>query len=98
MISAAIKQQIEKLFSEKKYQEVIDISNEFINEKERPPGLSSMLGTCEFLKKNRSEEDIKSGLFYFEEAYLKGGNSIQGLNGIINYIKGSLDAATKNYY
>ncbi len=97
MISAAIKQQIEKLFSEKKYQEVIDISNEFINEKERPPGLSSMLGTCEFLKKNRSEEDIKSGLFYFEEAYLKGGNSIQGLNGIINYINGSLDAATKNY-
>ena len=51
MISNAIKEQIEKLFSEKKYQEVIEISDKFINQNERPPGLASVLGTCKFLKK-----------------------------------------------
>jgi len=97
MISSAIKQQIEKLFSEKKYQEVIEISDKFISENERPPGLSSILGTCKFLKNNNTEEDIRSGLSYFEEAYLKGGNSIHGLSGVTNYITGSVDIATKNY-
>ena len=97
MISSAIKQQIEKLFSEKKYQEVIEISDKFISENERPPGLSSILGTCKFLKNNNTEEDIRSGLSYFEEAYLKGGNSIHGLSGVTNYISGSIDIATKNY-
>ena len=60
MISSAIKQQIEKLFSEKKYQEVIEISDKFITAQERPPGLASLLGTCKFLKANRSSKSFKS--------------------------------------
>ena len=97
MISSAIKQQVEKLFSEKKYQEVIEISDKFISPNERPPGLSSILGTCKFLKENGTEEDKRIGLSYFEEAYLKGGNGIHGLSGVTNYITGSLNVAIKNY-
>lgn len=96
MISSAIKQQIEKLFSEKKYQEVIEISDKFITAQERPPGLASLLGTCKFFKANRTEEDIKSALSYFEEAYLKGGKGIHALTGLTNYINGSIHIATKN--
>ena len=53
MISVNIKQKIEKLFSEKKYQELIDINDKFISKKDRPPGLACLVGTCKFLIKKK---------------------------------------------
>ena len=85
MISDAIKKQIEKLFSQKKYEEVIKTVDEFIETKDIPPGLFSLLGTCKILKKNRSEGELFSGLDDFEKSYLTGNKSIQSLAGFSNF-------------
>ena len=52
MISNDIKLQIEKLFSQKRYEEVIKIVDQSFETKDIPPGLFSLLGTCKILKKN----------------------------------------------
>ena len=85
MISNEIKKQIEKLFSQKKYEEVLKIVDEFVEAKDIPPGLFYLLGTCKILKKNRSNEDLIFGLDYFEKSYLKGNKSIQSLAGYSNF-------------
>ena len=79
MISNDIKLRIEELFSQKKYEEVIKIVDKSIETKDIPQGLFSLLGTCKILKKNRSEEELFSGLDDFEKAYLKGNKSVQCL-------------------
>ena len=53
MISHEIKKKIERLFAEKKYQELIDVADKFIKPSERPPGLACMIGTCKVLKKKQ---------------------------------------------
>ena len=55
MISESIKKKIETLFLEKKYEEVIKISEESIHIKERPPSLSNLIGICKIFKKDRTE-------------------------------------------
>ena len=95
MISLQIKQEIEKLFLEKKYEEVIKISDSFIPQKNRPSGLACLLGTCKFLLKEKKKEDLISALFYFHEAYQKDNNGINGLSGITNYINASVYSAKK---
>ena len=95
MISSYIKQKIESSFAKKEYQEVIDISDKFIEKKERPPGLACLIGTCKFLKKEKNLEDLKSALDYFEEAYEKDKVGIHGLSGITNYINTSVFGAKR---
>jgi len=95
MISSYIKQKIESSFAKKEYQEVIDISDKFIEKKERPPGLACLIGTCKFLKKEKNLEDLKSALDYFEEAYKKDKEGIHGLSGITNYINTSVFGAKR---
>ncbi|MDB2652517.1 hypothetical protein N9Y53_03215 [Candidatus Pelagibacter bacterium] len=85
MISNDIKLQIEKLFSQKKYEEVIKIVDKSIETKDIPPGLFSLIGTCKILKKNRSEEELFFALDDFERAYLKGNKSVQSLAGFSNF-------------
>jgi protein O-GlcNAc transferase len=85
MISNDIKLQIEKLFSQKKYEEVIKIVDKSIETKDIPPGLFSLIGTCKILKKNRSEEELFFALDDFEKAYLKGNKSIHSLAGFSNF-------------
>lgn len=102
MISIVIKQKIEKLFSEKKYQELIDINDKFITKKDRPPGLACLIGTCKFLKKEKNKEDLISSLMYFDEAYDKDKSGTHGLSAITNYINASVFIAkrfpdTNNY-
>ena len=58
MISSDVKQKIERLFSEKKYEELIAIASHNIKPEERPPGLACMIGTCYFLKNKRSKNDL----------------------------------------
>ena len=95
MISTHIKQRIEKSFAEKKYEEVIEISEKFIDEKERPPGLACLVGTCKFLKKEKNKEDLISAIEYFEEAYKKDKDGIHGLSGITNLINVSVFGAKR---
>jgi len=82
MISDELKSHIEQLFHKKKYEELIKVTDKFIKYNERPPGLASLIGTCKIQKKNRTKEDILSAIGYFEEAYLKGKNTIHGISGI----------------
>ena len=96
MISDEIKRKIEELFSKKKYQELIDVADKFIKPKERPPGLACMIGTCKFLKENRTKEDLLSSLDYFEEAYLKDKITINGLSGVTNFMNVSVIGAKKS--
>lgn len=86
MIKEEIKRKIEKLFSEKKYTEVIETSDKFITKQHRPSGLACLIGTCKFLLKEKKKVDLISALSYFEEAYEKDKNGINGLSGITNYI------------
>ncbi|MDC1014666.1 hypothetical protein OAQ64_02995 [Candidatus Pelagibacter sp.] len=90
MLNDQLKRKIEKFFSEKKYEELIVLTDKYIQYNERPPGLASLIGTCKILKKSRSKEDVLSALGYFEEAYLKGKNSIHAISGISNLISISL--------
>ena len=56
MLNDQLKRKIEKFFSEKKYEELIILTDKYIQYNERPPGLASLIGTCKILKKSRSKE------------------------------------------
>ena len=86
MISDEIKNKIKNLFSEKKYEQVIEISEKFTSADERPAGLINIIGISYFLKKNKDRNDIEVALKCFELTYLKDKNSIHGLNGLKNLI------------
>ena len=96
MISNDIKKKIENLFEEKKYEELILFVNKFIKDQDRPPGLDALIGSCFFLKKKKTKEDLINSLKCYEQAFLKGKNSIHGLSGITNYIHVSLIGAQKS--
>ena len=55
MLNDQLKRKIEKFFSEKKYEELIVLTDKYIQYNERPPGLASLIGTCKILKKSRSD-------------------------------------------
>ena len=80
MINDQLKYKIEKLFSEKKYEELIAITDKYIQYNERPAGLACLIGSCIILKKQKTDSDIVSALNYFEEGISKGGNSDNGLS------------------
>jgi protein O-GlcNAc transferase len=96
MLSEILKKEIETLFIEKKYDEVIKISEEKLNQKEMPASLSNLIGVCKILKKERTIEDVYSALSYFEEAYIRGKKTIHGLNGLTHLISISLQFLEKN--
>ena len=52
MISEEIKNKIKILFSEKKYEQVIELTENYTEFKERPSGLINLLGISYYLKKN----------------------------------------------
>lgn len=86
MLTEEIKNKIKILFSEKKYEEVIETSERFSSQEDRPAGLINIIGISYFLKENRNENDIKTALSFFELTYLKDKNTIHGLNGLKNLI------------
>ena len=51
MVTDEIKNKIKILFSEKKYENVIELTEKFTLLKERPAGLLNILGISYFLKK-----------------------------------------------
>jgi len=87
MISEEVKDKIKNLYTQKKYEEVIEISEKFTLPDERPSGLINLIGTSYYLKKTPTKEDLRLALSSFENAYLKEKNSIHGLNAIKNIYK-----------
>ena len=96
MFSEALKKELETLFIEKKYEEVIKISEKKLNQNEIPASLSNLIGVCKILKKERSLEDVSSALTYFEGAYIKGKKTIHGLNGLTHLISIGLQYLKEN--
>ncbi len=86
MVSEEIKNKIKFLFSEKKYEQVIEITEKFTLSDERPSGLINLLGIAYYSKKNPTSDDFQKSLNCFEAAYKKEKNTIHGLNGIKNLV------------
>ena len=86
MISEEIKNKIKDLYIQKKYDEVIEVTEKFTLPEERPSGLLNLVGTSYYLKRNPTKEDFCTALSLFESAYLKEKNSIHGLNAIKNLV------------
>lgn len=110
MISEEIKDKIKNLYIQKKYEEVIEVSEKLTLPEERPSGLINLIGASYYLKQNPTKEDLKIALSSFESAYLKEKNSIHGLNAIKNLVIVSIKSSNifkeyvkyldvaKNYY
>ena len=96
MFTEALRKELETLFIEKKYEEVIKISEKKLNQNEIPASLSNLIGVCKILKKERSLEDVSSALTYFEGAYIKGKKTIHGLNGLTHLISIGLQYLKEN--
>ncbi|MDC0532445.1 hypothetical protein OAO03_04560 [Candidatus Pelagibacter ubique] len=96
MFTEALRKELENLFIEKKYEEVIKISEKKLNQNEIPASLSNLIGVCKMLKKERSLEDVSSALTYFEGAYIKGKKTIHGLNGLTHLISIGLQYLKEN--
>ena len=96
MVLDLIVKDLQKLFSEKKYDQVIKKSEELFSEKERPSFLLNIIGAAKMLKSNRNYDDITSALKNFENAYLKDKKSVHGFLGISNLISTVLQEH-KNY-
>jgi predicted O-linked N-acetylglucosamine transferase (SPINDLY family) len=96
MFTEALRKKLETLFIEKKYEEVIKISEKKLNQNEIPASLSNLIGVCKILKKERSLEDVSSALTYFEGAYIKGKKTIHGLNGLKHLISIGLQYLKEN--
>ena len=69
MLSKIFSQNVKDLFVRKKYQEVIKKIEEFSSIKERPAGLSNLIGVCKILKSERNKNEIISALSDFEDSY-----------------------------
>ena len=81
------KKKIKTLYEQKKYNELINLVEKNIIEENRPAGLINILGIEKFYKDNLTNKDIFEALSCFEQAFIKGQNSIHGLNAIMNLIK-----------
>jgi len=86
MLSKIFSQNIKDLFVRKKYQEVIKKIEEFSSIKERPAGLSNLIGVCKILKLDRTKNDIISALSDFEDSYNKAKDNKVGMEAVINFI------------
>ena len=99
MISDEIKNKIKTLYTQQKFQELIDFSKKFIPEDQRPSPILNIIGLSYFLKKNSTEEEINLSLSFFEQAFLKDKKSIHGFNALKNLINFAIKVSTvsKNF-
>ena len=95
MITNNIVQKIEDLFSKKKYEEVIKISEKYTLPYKRPSSLANLIGVSKISKGNLTENDANTALECFVETYLNDKKGKHGLNGIFHLITISLQLYKK---
>ena len=78
--------EIKKLFSEKKFNVVLEKIDNFSPIDKRPAELSSLSGICKIFKPDPSLKEIISALVDFKDSYMKSKNSENGLDSACNYI------------
>ena len=91
MLNKAIENNIRNLFSEKKYDELIEVIEKISNFEDRVPGMSSLLGICRISKINRSKQDLISGLKDFINAFEKSNDKNLTIEVLCNFISCSLN-------
>lgn len=88
-----VKEKIKTLFSQKKFDELIDLADKNFPEESRSSGLLNLIGVAKFNKKDLTFKDIQESLLCFEKAFLIGGNSIHKYNGLLNLIQLGIKAS-----
>ncbi len=78
-----------KLYSEKKFSQIINEIENF--ETNKTSQIINILGVSKMMKENKSKEDLISANKNFKEAYLKEKNSLYGLQALVNFINVSTD-------
>ena len=81
---------LQKLFIEKKYEDIISIIENNIPEKQRNAAIINLLGVCRLSKKKVNKEDIVSAINDFQKSYLKEKEIKESLQGFKNFINASL--------
>ena len=81
---------LQKLFIEKKYEDIISIIEKNIPEKQRNTAIINLLGVCRLSKKKVNKEDIVSAINDFQKSYLKEKEIKESLQGFKNFINASL--------
>lgn len=87
--------ELQKLFLEKKYKDVIKIIEKQKKQEVISAGLLNLLGVCKIFKVDKSDEDLISANMDFKKSYLKEKRTVHGLNGLINFINTSADIFDK---
>ena len=91
MLNKTIENNIRNLFSEKKYDELIERIEKISNFENRAPGISSILGICRILKNNRSNQDLIIGLKDFINAFEKSNDKNLKIEVLCNFISCALN-------
>ncbi len=86
MLSRILQESISDLFSKKKYNEIIIKIEEYSSQKDRPPGLSSIIGVCRMLNPFKSQSDLMLALNDFEDAYNKSKDPNLSIEALCNFI------------
>ena len=81
---------LQKLFIEKKYEDIISIIENNIPEKQRNAAIINLLGVCRLSKKKVNKEDLVSATNDFQKSYLKEKETKESLQGFKNFINASL--------
>jgi len=81
---------LQTLFIEKKYEDIISIIENDIPEKQKNAAIINLLGVCRLSKKKVNKEDLVSATNDFQKSYLKGKEIEESLQGFKNFINASL--------
>ena len=81
---------LQKLFTDKKYKEIIFIIENNVEEKQRNSAIINLLGVCRLSKNKISKEDFLSAISDFKKSYLKEKETKDSLQGFKNFINASL--------
>ena len=78
--------ELQKLFQEKKYNEVIDKIENYLKANEKSAGLLNILGVSRVLSFSKDVSILDLALKNFEEAYIREKNTQIGLDALTNFI------------
>ena len=95
---SSLEKKINNLFLEKKYNEVVKLTEKSTIPNKLPASMTNIIGISKILKKNRTEDDVSSSLELFKETFINGGQSVHSLNGLIHLITISIQFTSKYKY
>ncbi len=82
---------LQQMFLEKKYSEIIFIIDHKILDKQKNSAIMNLLGLCRILKGNKTKDDFKLAIEDFKLAYLKERNTKNSLEAFINFCNASVN-------